>query len=84
MACIPKWIIRSQSKASPTGRGGPIHLINEGKDRDAPLTAHIKQLARLGLNAFGRIRAPLQRYRWRPGCGSIFGEVFVAGGIQQH
>ena len=33
----------------------PVHLVDEGEDRDAPHAAHLKQFAGLGLQALGRV-----------------------------
>jgi hypothetical protein len=33
----------------------PVHLVDEGEDRDAPHAADLEQLAGLGLEALGRV-----------------------------
>ena len=59
-----------------------VHLVDEREDRHAAHGAHLEQLARLRLHAFGRVDNHDRRIRRHQRAVGILGKVLVARGIQ--
>ena len=62
---------------------GPVHLVDEGEDRDPPHPADLEQFAGLGFQA---LRGVLEHHRVvgrGEGAVGVLGEVLVAGGVEQ-
>ena len=61
----------------------PVQLVDEGQDRRVPQATHFHQLDGPLLHALGGINHHQRRIHGGEGAIGIFGEVGVAGGIQQ-
>ncbi len=61
----------------------PVHLVDEGEDRDAPHAAHLEQLAGLGFKALGGVLEHHRVVGGGQGAVGVLREVLVAGGVEQ-
>ena len=62
---------------------GPVPLVDEGEQRQAPLAAHLEQLERLRLDALGRVEHHDRGVGGGEHPVGVLGEVAVAGGVEQ-
>ena len=60
----------------------PVHLVDEGKDRDVPQGADLEQLPRLGLHALTGIDHHDRGIRRHQGAVGVLREILVAGCVQ--
>ena len=60
-----------------------VHLVDEGEDGRVPRPAHLQQAQRLRLHAVGRVDHHQRRIHRGEHAVGVFGEVLVAGGVQQ-
>ena len=60
-----------------------VPLVDEGDDRDFPITADLKQLASLGLDAFRAVEHHDRCVRGGKDSVGVLGEVSVSGRIEQ-
>lgn len=73
------------SRFRPAGRRDPcraVELVDEDDHRGLPHAADVHQLAGLGLDAFGAVDDDDYGVHRRQRAVGIFGEVFVARGIE--
>ena len=62
--------------------GVPVHLVDEGEDRNVPQGADLEQLAGLGLHALGGVDDHDGAVGGHQRAVGVLGEVLVAGGVQ--
>src|SRR5690606_5037934 len=61
----------------------PVHLVDEGKNRNTPPTANLKELQGLRLHSLGRIENHHGTICGHEGTIGVFGKVLMAWCIQQ-
>ena len=62
--------------------GLPVHLIDEGEDRDIPHHANLEQLDRLFFHALGPVDHHDRRVGRHQGTVSVLREILVPGGVE--
>ena len=62
---------------------GPIALVHEREDRDAPPPAHLEELAGLGLDALGRVDHHQHGVHGGEDPVGVLGEVLVPRGVEE-
>ena len=63
--------------------GGTIELVDEGEDRQPVAAAHLEQLARLRLDAVGRVDHHHHAVGGNQRAIGVFAEILVAGRVEQ-
>ena len=64
------------------GKGRPVHLVDEGEERETTHPAHLEELARLRLEALGAVEEHDGVVGSRQRAVRVLGEVLVARGVQ--
>ena len=63
--------------------GGPVALVHERENRNAPAAADLEEFARLGFHALGGVDHHEGGIDGGEDAVGVLGEVFVAGGIEE-